>query len=120
MTTIRWYGAAIEAKAKAAADEALSTAAEHVEKRWKETIPYSSGDLASHVQTQKTGDLEYTVSSTGPYARKQELDASLRHPNPEDPRSRSGRKAHAGRDALNDNIDNIQKLVAARMDAALR
>ncbi len=118
--TVEWHGAAVEALIKKATDEALQTSAELVEKDWKNTIPYSSGDLASHVQNQKTGDLEYTISSTGPYARRQELDESLRHPNPDDPKSRSGRKAHAGRDSLDKNRGKIEELVAAKVNAALR
>ena len=120
MPMVKWHGAAVEAKALAAAMDGLGVAAELISKKWVDTIPYASGDLASHVQPQKTGDLEYTISSTGPYARRQELDESLQHPDPTNPSSRSGRKAHAGRDALADNEKNIEKLINAKIAAALR
>lgn len=117
--TVQWFGAAVEAKVRAAAEGGLHDAAEIVSREWQETIPYSSGDLASHVQPQKTGDMEYTISSTGPYARRQELDESFRHPNPDDPRSREDRKAHAGRDALENNRENIKNKVNDAVKAAL-
>jgi len=60
-------------------------------------------------------ELKVVISSTGPYAVRQEFDDSLRHPDPTNPSSRSGRKAHAGRDALNDNRENILKFVQDRM-----
>jgi len=43
----------------------------------------------------------------------------LRHPDPTNPLSRAGRKAHAGRDALTNNEKNIEKLVGAKIKAAL-
>ena len=116
---MEWRGEAVLAKVKEAVESGLNDSAEIVSKEWQKTIPYASGELASHVQPVKTGDLEYSVSSTGPYARKQELDESLRHPNPDDPKSRSGRKAHAGRSALDDNRENIDKLVASRVQGVL-
>jgi len=85
-------------------------------KEWQNTIPYASGDLASHLQVQdQPSELKVVISSTGPYAVRQEFDDSLRHPDPTNPSSRSGRKAHAGRDALNDNRENILKFVQDRM-----
>ena len=117
---VRWHGAVVEGIALNAAMEGLGVAAELISKKWVETIPYASGDLASHVQPQKTGATEYTISSTGPYARRQEFDEALRHPDPTNPASRSGRKAHAGRDALADNEKNIEKLVNAKIAAALK
>ena len=116
---MEWRGEAVLAKVKEAVDGGLNDSAEIVSKEWQKTIPYASGELASHVQPVKTGDLEYAVSSTGPYARRQELDESLRHPDPTNPASRSGRKAHAGRDALDDNRENIDKLVASRVQGVL-
>lgn len=116
---MEWRGEAVLAKVKGAIDEGLNDSAEIVSKEWQKTIPYATGELASHVQPLKTGDLEYAISSTGPYARKQELDESLRHPDPTNPASRSGRKVHAGRDALDDNRENIDKLVASRVQGVL-
>ncbi len=63
-------------------EEGLNDSAEIVSKEWQNTIPYATGELASHVQPMKSGELEYNISSTGPYARRQELDESLRHPDP--------------------------------------
>ncbi len=117
---IKWYGDDIRRKILQAADGALNDGAEHIAKDWMETIPYSTGDLASHVHPEKTGELRYEISSSGPYAARQEFDESLRHPNPKDPRSRSGRKAHAGRDALDSNKERLQKLLESRISAALR
>lgn len=116
---LEWRGEAVLAKVREAVDGGLNDSAEIVSKEWQNTIPYATGELASHVQPTKTGDLEYAVSSTGPYARRQELDESLRHPDPTNPASRSGRKVHAGRDALEDSRENIEKLVAARVQGVL-
>jgi hypothetical protein len=116
---MEWRGESVLAKVKEGVERGLNDSAEIVSKEWQKTIPYASGELASHVQPVKTGDLEYAISSTGPYARRQELDESLRHPDPTNPASRSGRKVHAGRDALEDNRDNIEKLVASRVQGVL-
>jgi len=116
---LEWRGEAVLAKVREAVEEGLNDSAEIVSKEWQKTIPYASGELASHIQPLRTGDREYSISSTGPYARRQELDESLRHPDPTNPASRSGRKVHAGRDALDDNRDNIEKLVAARVQGVL-
>jgi hypothetical protein len=116
---LEWRGEAVLAKVREAAASGLNDAAEIVSKEWQNTIPYATGELASHVQPMKSGELEYNISSTGPYARRQELDESLRHPDPTNPASRSGRKAHAGRDSLDGNRDNIEKLVASRVKGVL-
>ena len=116
---MEWRGEAVLAKVKGAIDDGLNDSAEIVSKVWQNTIPYATGELASHVQPAKTGAQQYTISSTGPYAARQEFDASLRHPDPTNPMSRSGRKAHAGRDALTSNEKNIEKLVGAKIKAAL-
>lgn len=117
---VRWHGPQIEKIVMSAAMEGIRESAELISKKWVETIPYATGELASHVQPAKTGAQQYTISSTGPYAARQEFDASLRHPDPTNPMSRSGRKAHAGRDALTSNEKNIEKLVGAKIKAALR
>jgi len=108
--------------------DALHQAGEIILKEWGNTIPHATGDLESSLTPHATGDLEssltvtdhsrdlkVTVSSAGPYAIRQELDDTLRHPDPTNPSSRSGRKAHAGRDALNNNRENIAKFVRDRM-----
>lgn len=116
MADVQWHPEALLQKMKAASMEALHEAGEIVLKEWGNTIPHATGDLESHLTiTDQPSKLQVVLSSTGPYALRQELDDSLRHPDPTNPSSRSGRKAHAGRDALNDNRDNIQKLVQDRM-----
>lgn len=116
MAEIQWHPEALLQKMKAASMEALHEAGEIVLKEWGNTIPYATGDLESSLTvTDQPSQLRVTVSSNGPYAIRQELDDSLRHPDPTNPSSRSGRKAHAGRDALNNNRDNIKKFVQDRM-----
>lgn len=114
--SVSWNDGAYKTKIHKAAMEALHVAGELVLKDWAETIPYATGDLASHLTvTDQPSENSVIISSTGPYAIRQELDESLRHPDPTNPASRSGRKAHAGRDALNKNRENITKLVEARI-----
>ena len=116
MAQVNWHPQAYIVATKKAAMSALHDAGEIVKKEWQNTIPYASGDLASHLQVQdQPSELKVVISSTGPYAIRQEFDDSLRHPDPTNPSSRSGRKAHAGRDALNNNRDNIKKFVQDRM-----
>lgn len=116
MAEIKWHPEAFIERQKKQAMAAIHDAGEIVMKEWQNTIPYASGDLASHLQVQdQPSELKVVISSTGPYAVRQEFDDSLRHPDPTNPSSRSGRKAHAGRDALNDNRENILKFVQDRM-----
>lgn len=114
--SISWNDVVYKVKVHTAVMAALHDAGELVLKDWAETIPYATGDLASHLTvSDQPSDNSVIVSSTGPYAARQEMDESLRHPDPTNPASRSGRKAHAGRDALNKNLSNITKLVEARI-----
>ena len=116
MAEIKWHPEALQKKMKAAAMDALHEAGEIVLKEWGNTIPYATGDLESSLTVNDyPGEQKVTVSSSGPYAIRQELDDTLRHPDPTNPSSRSGRKAHAGRDALNNNRENIAKFVRDRM-----
>ena len=116
MAEIKWHPEAFIERQKKQAMAAIHDAGEIVMKEWQNTIPYASGDLASHLQVQdQPSELKVVISSTGPYAIRQEFDDSLRHPDPTNPSSRSGRKAHAGRDALNNNRDKISKFVQDRM-----
>ena len=116
MAEVKWHPEAFIELQKKQAMAAIHDAGEIVMKEWQNTIPYASGDLASHLQVQdQPSELKVVISSTGPYAARQEFDDSLRHPDPTNPSSRSGRKAHAGRDALNDNRENILKFVQDRM-----
>ena len=113
---INWHPNAYKDAVDNATMEALHDAGEIVLKDWQNTIPYASGALASHLQVQDNkSKRQVTVSSSGPYAIRQEFDDSLRHPDPTNPSSRGGRKAHAGRDALNNNRDKIAKFVQDRM-----
>ncbi|HPM26399.1 MAG TPA: HK97 gp10 family phage protein [Methanothrix sp.] len=116
MAEIKWHPEALQKKMKAAAMDALHEAGEIVLKEWGNTIPHATGDLESSLTVNDyPGEQKVTVSSSGPYAIVQELDDTLRHPDPTNPSSRSGRKAHAGRDALNNNRENIAKFVRDRM-----
>ena len=116
MAEIQWHPEALQQKMKAAAMDALHEAGEIVLKEWGNTIPHATGDLESSLTVNDyPGEQKVTVSSSGPYAIRQELDDTLRHPDPTNPSSRSGRKAHAGRDALNNNRENIAKFVRDRM-----
>ena len=113
---VKWRPDGYKNSLKAAAMEALHGAGEIVLKDWQNTIPWATGNLASRLTIiDHPKDLKVTVSSSGPYAIRQEFDDSLRHPDPTNPSSRSDRKAHAGRDALNNNKANITKFVQDRL-----
>ena len=116
MAEIKWHPEALQKKMRDAAMDALHEAGEIVLKEWGNTIPHATGDLESNLTVNDyPGEQKVTVSSSGPYAIRQELDDTLRHPDPTNPSSRGGRKAHAGRDALNNNRENIAKFVRDRM-----
>ncbi len=116
MAEIKWHPEALQKRMRDAAMDALHKAGEIVLKDWGNTIPHATGDLESSLTVNDyPGEQKVTVSSSGPYAIRQELDDTLRHPDPTNPSSRGGRKAHAGRDALNNNRENIAKFVRDRM-----
>ena len=116
MAEIKWHPDAFKNGIKSQAMAALHDAGEIVLKEWGNTIPHATGELESHLTiTDQPSQLRVVLSSTGPYAIRQEFDDSLRHPDPANPSSRSGRKAHAGRDALNNNRENIKKFIRDRM-----
>ena len=119
MADVKWNGDEILENARQAAKEAVQVAGEIVLRAWQETIPWATGDLASSLTVTDMED-GVQVSSSGPYAAVQEFDATLRHPDPTNPLSLSGRKAHAGRDALNDNRENIRALIEAKVSEAMK
>lgn len=112
-------------RAKRAAHDAgmaaLHDAAEIILKESQKEVPYATGDLASHgAITDAPSESAVYIHYSGPYAVRQHEDATLRHPDPKNPSSRSGRKDHYLEDPFHRNKNNVQKLVAARIDAALR
>jgi hypothetical protein len=116
---IEWRGEALDAAIKEAAKRGCHMAAEkYVLPAWAKTIPWATGDLGSHL-TVADSEEGAIVSSSGPYARKQELDETLRHPDPTNPLSRSGRTAHAGRNSLNNNQEKIQKEIQKAINQVL-
>lgn len=91
--------------------------------KWAKTIPHATGDLESHLTVTDIvlygHQVASQVSSVGPYAVRQEFDETLRHPDPTNPLSLGGRKAHAGRDALLESQDAIAAEVAKAVKGAL-
>lgn len=119
MASVTWHGDAILAGVEKAAKEGCHMAAEKVVlPKWSKMIPHATGDLESHLTVFDTED-GAGVSSGGPPAARQEFDETLRHPDPTNPLSLGGRKAHAGRDALLESKDAIAVEVAKAIKGAL-
>lgn len=117
-STFEWHGDVILTNAKKAAKEGCHQAAEKiVANEWSKNIPWAEGILGGSITVTDTEE-GAQVSDSGPYAAAQEFDA-LRHPDPTNPKSLAGRKAHAGRDALLNNQDEINQMVTSYVKNAL-
>lgn len=118
---IVWNDGEAKRRAREVGLKALHDAGEIILKESQQEVPHATGELESH------GDIHDAFSEnavvifyTGPYSVRQHEDASLRHPDPTNPASRSGRKDHYLEDPFNRNASKVQQLVSARLNAALR
>jgi len=109
------------AKVSDVALQALHEAAEIIAKEAMEEVPYATGDLASHIMVHDDpSSATVYVAASGPYAVKQHEDATLRHPDPTNPASRSGRKHHYLEDPFLRNQKNVLNLISEKIDKQLR
>lgn len=116
-----WNDAAAKARAKAGCMEALHAVAEKILAESGDLVPHASGELESKGDIQdQPSEGAVVIFYTGPYAVKQHEDATLRHPDPTNPHSRSGRTHHYLETPFNQHAKNLSKEARSILDAALR
>ncbi len=121
-STFKWRGdEASRIVRQAAINALLDTAEKPILYEANAEVPHSAGILmgSGHVSPFDRAQNCLTISFAGPYAIRQHEDLSLRHPNPDDPKSSSGRKAKYLEDPFNRHKTTVLKAVAMRVKQAL-
>lgn len=111
------YRARVEATVRAAAARGLSDAAEELLTVATRTAPHAEGTLQrSGTVSVDAPTLRAAVAYDTPYAVRQHEDTSLRHPDPHNPLSSSGRRAKWLQLALQEN----SRRLTGHVQAAIR
>lgn len=117
----RWDDRMAKAVARKAGMQALKDGAETVLAESIKEVPHATGTLqrsATVTVDDKNGRVY--VSYSTPYAIRQHEDLTLRHPDPTNPISSSGRKAKFLEDPFRRNKPKIRRLSGLRIRKALR
>lgn len=118
-TRVKWDDQAAKRIARQAALKAAQDEAERIRMLSMDEAPHATGTMerSSTVSTEGSSVL---ISYVTPYAIKQHEDLSLRHPDPTNPISSSGRKAKYLEDPFNANKSKTLKYIGLKVKQALR
>jgi hypothetical protein len=107
---LNWRGGILANEAKSAVEEALYQSGEIILTQAKDLVPKATGSLEGSgvVERQRDGVI---VGFNTPYALEQHENIGLRHPDPTNPLSVSGRQAKYLQVPVDQNRGNIQALV---------
>lgn len=94
-------------------------AAEKILSKAQKVVPYAEGQLAGSGDVEPTPSGGAMISFSTPYARTQELD-DWKHPDPRNPKSQGGRKAHALRDTTLANVELVNSEVSKAIRREMR
>lgn len=113
MTDLKWYGDKVEKAIREAAMQAIHTGAEAILTESMDEVPHATGTLMrSGTVTDAPTEHAAYVSYNTPYAIKMHEDVSLRHPDPTNSISSSGRKAKYLEDPFNRLKGKVQNMAA--------
>lgn len=121
MADVTWNGQLAKQIAKAAAMSALRDGAEAILTESQDEVPHATGTLMrSGTVTEAPTEQAVYISYNTPYAVKMHEDLTLRHPDPKNPISSTGRNAKYLENPFNRNINKVLKLVERRVKNALQ
>jgi len=121
-SSFKWRGDEAMRIVRQAAINALQDVAEsRILKEANDIVPHATGTLerSGTVSPFNNADNSLTISFAGPYAVRMHEDLSLRHPDPTNPISSSGRTAKYLENPFNKHKSTALKLVAVRVKSAL-
>lgn len=116
---VKWDDSKAKALVKTAGMRAISDMAEHIGKESKNEAPHASGTMQRSVSVTPSGVGVY-ISYNTPYAIKQHEDLTLRHPDPTNPLSSSGRKAKYLEDPFNRIKPKAKRYIELKVKTALK
>ncbi len=101
--------------------ESFHDSAEVILKESSDIAPWATGEMASNtfITDAPTEGAVY-FGYNGPYVVRQHQDPTLRHPDPTNPLSRSGRTDHFLQKAFDQGKAQAQEKMKQRVDAALK
>lgn len=118
---MKWYDSKAKSIARNSALRAAHLVAEDVLTESQKQVPLAEGTL------QRSGTIDddfpngrVVISYNTPYALKQHEDMRLRHPDPTNPKSATGRKAKYLEGPLNMKKASGTKFIRAEVNKALR
>jgi len=116
---VKWDDSKAKAVAKAAGIRAATTMAEKIIQESQNEAPHASGTMQRSSTVSPKGATIYMSYNT-PYAVKQHEDLTLRHPDPTNPISSTGRKAKYLEDPFNRLKAKAKKFIQLSIKEALR
>lgn len=116
---VKWDDSAAKRIVQQTAMKAALDVGEDLGTKSDNDAPHASGTMQRSREVTKDG-LKVYISYDTPYAIKQHEDLSLRHPDPTNPISSSGRKAKYLEDNLNANRNKYLKYIGLKVKQALR
>ncbi len=117
---VKWDDGAAKRIAKQAGLKAAKDVGEKLVNKSIKIAPHASGTMQGSATVSDDGISKVHVSYNTPYAVRQHEDLNLRHPDPRNPISSSGRKAKYLEDPLNENRTKWLKFIGLRIRKALR
>lgn len=116
-----WNGGRLTPQIRQAAQRGLYEGAELILAKSKDIVPHASGDLqrSGHVSPPMPADIIHITYDT-PYARKQHEDLNLRHPDPTNPISSSGRTAKYLERPFNEMRNDVYRRIQDKIQRVLR
>jgi len=118
----RWQGEKVTKAVKEAGISAVMDVAEVILKEADKEIPHATGTMERSGSISPFNRIKNCtiISYNTPYALKQHEDLTLRHPDPTNPLSSSGRKAKFLEDPFNRNKGKVMKLAQVRINKVLK
>ncbi|MDD3921342.1 MAG: hypothetical protein PHO41_09255 [Eubacteriales bacterium] len=120
MARVKWDDSLAKRIAKRAGLKAGRVVGEKLKGISDDEAPHATGTMERSADVSDDGESIIHVSYNTPYAVKQHEDLSLRHPDPTNPISSSGRKAKFLEDPLNANKKKWQKFIGLAIKTALK
>lgn len=118
-TRVKWDDSLAKRIAQQAAIKAAETMAEKIRGISEDEAPHATGTMERSSTVKAEGN-KIIIAYNTPYAIKQHEDLTLRHPDPTNPISSSGRKAKYLEDPFNANKAKTLKFIGLKIKEALR
>jgi hypothetical protein len=119
MFSINWYGAKLVAETGPAMKKGARRGVEKVFQESQEQVPFAEGQLCASGSIFEEGD-KVGITYSGKHAIPQHERLDFRHPDPTNPKSKSGRKAKYLSDPWDQNQGDITDSIADELKKVIK